>query len=71
MCEFCDCGEKRIKNGFTYGNAYIEKTILATHIHFAMTIALMNTEKEHLRLTIALSVGESWWKDETIRRNIF
>ena len=37
-----------------------KKTILATHIHFAMTIALMNTEKEHLRLTIALSVVESW-----------
>ena len=25
MCEFCDGGEKRIENGFTYGNAYIEK----------------------------------------------
>lgn len=25
MCEFCDGREKRIENGFTYGNAHIEK----------------------------------------------
>ena len=25
MCEFCDGREKRIKNGFTYGNAHIAK----------------------------------------------
>lgn len=60
MCKFCDGREKRIENGFTYGNAHIVKIILATHIHFTMTIALMNTEKEHLRLTIALSAAESW-----------
>lgn len=26
MCEFCDGREKRIENGFTYGNAHIAKT---------------------------------------------
>lgn len=26
MCEFCDGREKRIENGFTYGNAHIVKT---------------------------------------------
>lgn len=26
MCEFCDGREKKIENGFTYGNAYIVKT---------------------------------------------
>ena len=25
MCEFCDGKEKRIENGFTYGNAHIAK----------------------------------------------
>ena len=25
MCEFCDGREKRIENGFTYGNAHIAK----------------------------------------------
>lgn len=28
MCEFCDGKEKRIENGFTYGNAYITKNRL-------------------------------------------
>lgn len=28
MCEFCDGKEKRIENGFTYGNAYITKNLL-------------------------------------------
>jgi len=28
MCEFCDGKEKRIENGFTYGNAYITKNCL-------------------------------------------
>ena len=26
MCEYCDGREKRIENGFTYGNAHIAKT---------------------------------------------
>ena len=37
----------------------------ATPIRFAMTIALMNTEKGHLRLTTALSAAESWWINES------
>ena len=28
MCEFCDGKEKRIENGFTYGNDYITKNHL-------------------------------------------
>lgn len=28
MCKFCDGKEKRIENGFTYGNAYITKNRL-------------------------------------------
>ena len=28
MCEFCDGKEKRIENGFTYGNAYITQNLL-------------------------------------------
>lgn len=68
MCEFCNGKKKKIENGYTYGNAYIKSTTTDIAIKFFMIIAVENMERESLKSIFALSVVESWWKNE---RNYF
>lgn len=79
MCEFCcKIGKlEKIKQGAFRGGYYPEKNETqivefknAFHLFFGCSDPFMSgIEIEDIKF--ALSAVESWWKNETIRRNIF
>lgn len=68
MCEFCNGKKKKIENGYTYGRAYIESTSYG----YCYKLCYDNSGEEYgegeFEINIALSVVESWWKNETSKR---